>query len=102
MLKKESDRDELESFILNWNIDFPVDRWWRQKHSVAFNSAAHREVSFLDMYMEYYEDSLFQRMTKQTEREKNDPYIPGLHDFLLEHKSERIEMTDEEFDSIEI
>lgn len=102
MLKKESDIDGLESFILNWNIDFPVDRWWRQKHSIAFNSAAHREVSFLDMYMEFYEDSLYQRMTAQSKRESENPYIPGMHDFLLEPKAMKTEMTDEEFEKVEI
>ena len=99
MPKKESDIEQLESFILKWNIDFPVDRWWREKHKVAFNSASHREVSFLDMYWEFYEDSLYERMISQ--KEKTDPYIPGMHNFLVP-KEEPNEMSQEEFDKVEV
>lgn len=102
MQKKESNIGKLESFILEWNIDFPVDRWWREKHKVAFNSASHREVSFLDMYWEFYEDSLYQKMISQKEKKDKDPYIPGFHDFLFESQKENNQLSEEEFDKIEI
>lgn len=49
----------LTSDIINWNIRFPIDRWWRNKHSVAFNSPEHRESNFIDQMYEYQEEVLY-------------------------------------------
>lgn len=53
---------EVKTFVLEWNINFPIDRWWRKKHNVAFNSPMHREVSFLDMRFEWEEDKLYDKL----------------------------------------
>lgn len=55
---KSISKDDIKEFVLRWNATYPVDRWWREKHKVAFNSPAHRVVSFLDMYIEWTEDQL--------------------------------------------
>jgi hypothetical protein len=78
-------RKDVESFIYRWNVNYPIDRWWREKHKVAFNSPEHRVVSFYDMYVEWLEDKLYaDSLTKEI---KNSQYKPG--DWLQENKSEK-------------
>lgn len=79
------DRNIVREKIIEWNINFPVDRWWRKKHGVAFNSSAHREISFLDQLYEFEEDKLFNEMG-------DDSYKPNVGDWL-----DTGDMTDEQF-----
>lgn len=72
--------NKIKRFILNWDARFPIDRWWRQKYNVPFNSPTHREFNFIDMYIEFVED----RMVKEMLRE--DVYIPGTGNFLKERE----------------
>lgn len=58
----ELDGGSIRGFVLEWNTKFPIDRWWREKHSVAFNSAPHREVSVIDMRIEWEEDELYSKL----------------------------------------
>ena len=53
-LSKSFSVDDLREIILKWNIDFPVDRWWRKAHNVAFNSKGNL---FIDTYSNYNEVS---------------------------------------------
>lgn len=54
------DREDKDTVLL-FNLNLPLDRWWRQKHKIAFNSSAHREISVIDQYFEYIEDFLVQQ-----------------------------------------
>lgn len=46
-------------WVIRYNNRFPIDRWWREKHSIPFNSSSHREISPVDMKFEHEEDKLF-------------------------------------------
>ena len=70
------DEEYAIDFSLNWNLTYPVDRWWREKHQVAFNSPAHRVVSFWDMRFEFEEYLLFKR-----KRDAQD-YKPNTGDWI--------------------
>lgn len=45
----------LRHIVIDWNNRFPVDYWWRQHHGVAFGSAEHKQMTFLNMAFEYIE-----------------------------------------------
>jgi len=60
-----NNQKSVKDFVLEWNETFPIDRWWREKHEIPFNSAQHREVSFLDMRIEWEEDRLYQRLREE-------------------------------------
>lgn len=81
----EIDKDYPKNFIYEWNHKFPIDRWWRQKHKVAFNSPIHREISFVDMRIEWEEDNLFNRIIEDFE------YIPNTGDYLKNTIDDRSE-----------
>lgn len=100
-LNNDFNIDDLEDFILKWNLDFPIDRWWRKKHGVIFNSSVHREVSFIDMFVEFLEDSLYEDLKEKKTKQKEAPYVMGSKNFLFAREVSQ-EMTDEEFNDIEL
>lgn len=93
--------DELRNFIFNWNIDFPIDRLWRKKHGVTFNSSIHREISFIDMFIELMEDSLYEEVVSKKEKLEDDPYVSGQRNFLFKREISQ-DFTDEEFERINL
>lgn len=91
--------DDVRDYIINWNIRFPVDRWWRKKYNKSFSSSDHRESSFLDQLIEYEEDKLFNEFENQEE------YKPGTGDWLKltqpKTVEESIEQLKDEFKDLE-
>ena len=75
------DRKEIRDKIVHWNINFPTDRIWREKHNIAFNSKEHRETSFLDQLFEIEEDNFFKELFAE-----ND-YKPNIGEFFKESKT---------------
>lgn len=96
---KQPLKRDLEDFIYKWNIVYPIDRWWREKHSVSFNSPEHRDISFLDMYLEYLEDKII--LKARSNFVKNHQYKKG--DWLEEHIEEvDIQKEIEEFEKMDL
>jgi hypothetical protein len=58
-------------FLLEWNLEFPLDHWWRKKYNVPFNSPKHRAVSAIDMFYDWLEDHMFEDYVSETQ-EKNE------------------------------
>lgn len=54
--------------MILWNLKFPLDLWWRKKHSVAFLSKKHLEISQIQIYLEYLEDSLLKKDSSKYKR----------------------------------
>ena len=66
--KKENNAQEkIDKFIFNWH-NFPFDYWWRKKYNIPFGSQAHREMNFIDMYVEYREEFLLNEAIKDYEK----------------------------------
>jgi hypothetical protein len=80
--------EHIENFVLNWNYSYPVDRWWREKHKVAFNSPAHRISNFWDQLFEYREDVLYVKMSKESK------YKPNENNWLKIHEIEEQSLDD--------
>ena len=72
---------ELEQAVVSWNNRFPLDRWWRNKHEVAFMSPVHRESSFLYQLFEFEEEKLFSKVV-ETGSFNEVKYIPGSGDIF--------------------
>lgn len=71
--------NEYREFMVKWNLKFPIDRWYREKHKIPFMSKQHRESSFLNMRLEWEEDRLFSEIDEEV-------YEPGKGDFLKGRK----------------
>lgn len=78
------DPSDVKNYVIDWNIRFPIDRWWRKKYNVAFNSSIHRESSFLDQLFEFEEDKIFQEINQK------DQYEPGIGDWLKPQQNKTV------------
>lgn len=94
------DKNSIRDSVVDWNIRFPIDKWWRKKYNISFNSSAHRESNFLDQLFEYEEEKLFNELSS-----KNEEYVPGIGEWLKCKQPETIEESiaqlREEFKDIE-
>lgn len=92
-------RQDVRDYIIFWNLRFPVDRWWRKKYNIAFNSSGHRESCFIDQLIEFEEEKVFREIENPVE------YIPGTGDWLVRRQpssiEESIKSLREEFQDIE-
>lgn len=108
MLSKKSTIDDVKAYIYDWNIRFPLDRWWRQKHKVAFNSPEHRESCFIDQLIEFYEDEFFKELIEENVKveddEKTESYKRGNGNWINTNIKQTLTQkeVDDMFDSYEI
>lgn len=107
MFKKDEDLlNNLKSFVQKWNLEFPLDLWYRRKYKIPFNSSKHRELSPIDIRFEYEEEKFIDNIIKernvldkkQKEYKENRKWIDPLIE--LEEFSE--EEIIEYFDSIDL
>ena len=68
-------RTEVSNFLTRWHNDFILDYWWRKKHDVAFGSAAHREMNFIDMFIEYQEEVIIKRVQLKEQRKEEEDWL---------------------------
>lgn len=80
--REQSLKKDIENFVFDWN-SFPLDYWWRKKYNVPFGSKKHREMSFIDMAIEWEEEKIMQNIFNPQEE---DNYV------------ETVKMTAEEID----
>lgn len=97
----ENALDSIDNQIYAWNAKFPIDRWWRDKHNVAFGSKKHREANLIDMLFEYREDQLVRESLEALNNGNKDKYIAGRNDWLKKREISKQEI-DDWFDNIEI
>jgi hypothetical protein len=86
----------VKSFIYWWNSTYPIDRWWREKYKVSFNSEAHRAMNFIDMKLEFEEDLMYAELRK--EKREEQIYRPGHGDWLKKRKA--LKMSNREVDDL--
>ena len=55
MTENETFNESVNHFLINWS-SFPIDYWWRKRYNIPFGSKEHREMNFIDMYIEWKED----------------------------------------------
>lgn len=52
-------KSKIEKELLQWNITFPLDRWFREKYKIPLFSRQHLDTNPLDILAEYIEDEMF-------------------------------------------
>lgn len=94
--RKNNAQEEIDKFIFKWH-DFPFDYWWRKKYKIPFGSQAHREMNFIDMYIEYREEFLLNKAIEEYDKSISDREDEELG---LKDGSEKrvIKMTKQEID----
>jgi len=94
--------ESIRDYVTWWNSTFPLDRWWRKKHSVVFGSKAHHDHCLLDMRFEFEEDAMFFKL--ENEPTSSEKYTPGRGDWLIKKEREALSETevDDLFDNVDI
>lgn len=94
--RKNNAQEEIDKFIFKWH-DFPFDYWWRKKYKIPFGSQAHREMNFIDMYIEYREEFLLNKAIEEHDKAVSDREDEELG--LKDSSSKRVvKMTKQEID----
>jgi hypothetical protein len=94
--------DEVKHFIFNWH-EFPLDYWWRKRYNIPFGSRQHREMNFIDVYVEYQEGLLLREYNDNYEAEQSE-----MEDEMLGLKSDKeiVKLTadeiDEDYDNLDL
>ncbi len=86
--------EDMKKFVLHWNNRNPLDRWWRQKHGVAFNSEVHRVSSFIDQLYEFIED----KMAEESDEIHSKPISQDEWLKKVEPKREEIDLSSIDLD----
>lgn len=94
---KQTIKDEVKRFIFDWHA-FPLDYWWRRRYHVPFGSQAHREMNFIDMYIEYQEERLLQE-THDSYEEEEDSRLGIKDDNVVKVSKEEI---DNDYDNLDL
>lgn len=69
---------DVQSKVIEWNVKFPLDKWYREKYRIPFMSKQHRESSFCNIRFEWEEEKLFNNKDKSEPEE----YIPNIGNFF--------------------
>ena len=69
--RKQNLNKDINNFVFNWNL-FPLDYWWRKKYNIPFGSKKHREMSFIDMAIEWKEEKIIENVMNPKQK---DDYI---------------------------
>lgn len=91
----------LKGFIIRWNNDNPLDKKFRDKYKIAFNSTEHRNSNQLDILFEHLEDQLFIEYDNSIEQRINKEKQYEVGQWLEEVKMSEQEAQDL-FDKIDI
>lgn len=91
----------LKDFVIKWNNENPLDKKFREKYNIAFNSPEHRQTNQLDILFEYVEDKVFEeyKQTIEDRVKKESQYKEGK---WIEEKQLTNEESQTLFDRIDI
>lgn len=97
--------NRIKKSLIEWDELFYIDYWWRKKYKIPFGSSQHKEMSLIDMKIEYEEEKELEYLSlkiKQREIDKQSYNITGK--FLKKSEEEQLtkDEIDELFDNIDI
>jgi len=75
-------RNDIRRSVERWNFLYPLDKWYRDKYSIRYNSDEHRSIDIVDIRMEYEEEHLYRSTLIDIALSKKSTYIPGRGEWL--------------------
>ena len=99
MSQQPANRTDPKKFVTLWNVQYPFDYWWRQKHGIPFGSKQHLEASHIFIYLEWEEEQMFKELAEENDtiRELELPAKGGVPIVKMSKKE-----IDKEFDDIDL
>lgn len=68
-------REQVESLIIWWNTEFPLDRAYRKKYNIAFNSVEHQNTNQIDVLFEQMENNFIAELELNYNKKENDKIV---------------------------
>jgi hypothetical protein len=65
----------ISEFVILWSYTFPLDKVYREKHNIPFNSELHRSLNPVDMMIELGQDLAIRHAIEGELHKKKDPTI---------------------------
>lgn len=90
----------IQEFYQKWNKNIPIDKWYRKKYNIPFNSSTHRNTCLADMFLEFYEFIKYSKQVTKKEEEQ-EPYQKGKGNFMKEIEYSKADI-DKLFDELDI
>lgn len=95
-LKRELKLEKrVDNFLSSWH-QFPIDYWWRKRYHVSFGSPQHREMNFIDMYIEFQEEVAINRAINHTDYDEDEAENEALG--LVDTNKKVVKVTEKEID----
>lgn len=95
-LKRELKLEKrVDNFLSSWH-QFPIDYWWRKRYHVPFGSSQHREMNFIDMYIEFQEEVAINRAINHTDYDEDEAENEALG--LVSTNKKVVKVTEKEID----
>lgn len=88
----------MRDFVIQWNNKYPLDRWFREKYKLRFNSQEHRGTNLVDVYFQFVEERIFEDIRKES-REKAEKEKRYQEEGWL--RPRKVEVPDEIFDDLD-
>lgn len=92
----------IKKAVIRWNNDHPLDKNFRKKYQIAFNSPQHRETNQIDVLFEWVENALIKEAEEKyiVDKEKQELFDKG----VWISRKEELSRADEDnlFDKIDI
>lgn len=89
------------TFMIRWNNEHPLDKQFREKHNIVFNSIQHRQINQFDLFLQYVEDQLFEEAMSSSIDNKNKAQQLKKGEWLQEQVTTK-EENDDLFDKIDL
>ena len=90
--KNNSLLDDVNHFLLNWH-QFIIDYWWRRKYNVPFGSPQHRRMNLLDMYIEFQEDAMINRISSNVNKDDSLDGVEKMSEKEIDDEFERLDLS---------
>lgn len=90
----------IAEFIYDWNLNYPIDRWYREKYNIPFGSKKHRSSSVVSMRIDFEEDLLYKRELEKALKRKEYKVGNWLNPYVEKELSEEEKI--KQFDDLDL
>jgi|MDSW01.2.fsa_nt_gb hypothetical protein len=96
--------EKLQDAIKLWDVEHPIDVWWRDYHQIPFGSSKHLEADFISQHIWYEEQKFMKeiREGKNPHQESANIKNKRVKDIDKETRAMSEKEIDEEFEKLDI
>lgn len=87
--------------VERWNTLYPLDKWYRDRYNIRYNSQEHQSTEIVDIRFAFEEERVYAEAIRHlSKRDERKPYHPGTGQWLRPQESDDNALSKEEIDDI--